>query len=115
MDREVYRVGQELDPGDRIPGQVVGGSEALRVLHVTGIYPPAGMGGPPKQFHRLGRELRTIGVDVRVVTTNNDGPRTSAVTTDRWRERDGVPVYYARRLAGTDHSSWGDWRALAGG
>ena len=84
----------------------------MRVLHVIGVYPPAAMSGPPEQVHRLARGLRASDVDVRVVTTNANGRDTIDVPTGRWIEFEGVPVYYGRRLPGTDHLSWGAWRAI---
>jgi glycosyltransferase involved in cell wall biosynthesis len=70
------------------------------------------MSGPPEQVHRLAKELRAIDVDVRVVTTNADGPDTTDVVTDRWTEFEGVPVHYGRRLPGTSHLSWRAWRVI---
>jgi glycosyltransferase involved in cell wall biosynthesis len=86
----------------------------VRVLHVTGVYPPADFyTGPLRQLHRLAGEQQVAGIDVRVVTTNANGPQTLAVPAGRWTEFEGIPVFYGRRLPGTDQLSWGAWRALA--
>jgi glycosyltransferase involved in cell wall biosynthesis len=85
----------------------------VRVLHVTGSYPPTSFNtGPPQQVHRLARELRALGVDVRVATTNADGPATLDVPANRWTEHEGVPVFYGRRWPGTQDLSWTLWRAV---
>jgi glycosyltransferase involved in cell wall biosynthesis len=62
--------------------------------------------------HRLARELRLADIDVRVVTTNANGPLTTDVPTARWVELEGVPVYYGRRIPRTGHLSWSAWRTL---
>lgn len=85
----------------------------MRVVHVTGSYPPTIFNtGPPQQIHALAMALRPHGVDVRVVTTNANGPGTLEVPAGRWVERDGVPVFYGRRLPGTADVSIQAWRAL---
>lgn len=85
----------------------------MKVLHITGSYPPTTHAtGPPQQIHRLAQEMRARGVDVRVIATNADGPRTLDVPADRWIEFEGVPVFYGRRIPGTADLSWGAWRAL---
>jgi glycosyltransferase involved in cell wall biosynthesis len=86
----------------------------VRILHLIGAYPPADFStGPPQQLHRLARELRAGGVDVRVITTNANGPDTLDVATGRWIEHEGVPVYYGRRIPRTADLSWDAWRAIA--
>ena len=86
----------------------------MRILHVTTCYPPTTFyTGPPQQLHRLAVDLRVCGVDVRVVTTNADGPRVVDVPAGRWVEREGVPVYYGRRLPGTVDLSVQAWREIA--
>jgi glycosyltransferase involved in cell wall biosynthesis len=85
----------------------------VRVLHLILGYPPADQyTGPPPQVHRLARELRSLKVDVRVVTTNGNGPTTLDVPAGRWTERDGVPVYYGRRIPRTVDLSWDSWREI---
>jgi glycosyltransferase involved in cell wall biosynthesis len=85
----------------------------VRVLYVIGAYPPASFyTGPPQQLHRLACELRAAAIDVRVVTSNANGPSTIDVPTARWIEFEGVPVYYGRRLPGTSDMSWDGWRTI---
>lgn len=85
----------------------------MRVLYVIGVYPPASFyTGPPQQLHRLAKELRVADFDVRVVTTNGNGPSTLAVPAGRWIAFEGVPTYYGRRFPGTSHVSWGAWRTI---
>lgn len=80
---------------------------------MVGAYPPARYyTGPPQQIHHLARALRANGVDVRVVTTNADGPDTIDVPTGRWTDHEGVPVYYGRRLPGSTALSWNAWREI---
>src|SRR4029453_10526289 len=70
----------------------------MRVLQVTGAYPPAtSYTGPPGALHRLCRELLSQDVRVRVVTTDADGPRRAPVATGGWTEHEEVPVFYGRR------------------
>jgi len=86
----------------------------VRVLHLIGAYPPADFPtGPPQQLHRLARELRAGGVDIRVITTNGNASDTLDVVAGRWVEHEGVPVYYGRRVPRTADLSWGAWRAIA--
>ncbi len=85
----------------------------MRVLHLIPAYPPAEFPtGPPQQLHRLIRNLRAGGVDVRVITTNGNGPKTLDVPAGRWIEHDGVPVYYGRRIPNTADLSWDAWRTI---
>ncbi|HZN54603.1 MAG TPA: glycosyltransferase [Candidatus Polarisedimenticolaceae bacterium] len=85
----------------------------MRILHVVQCYPPTTFAtGPPQQVHALSRALREDGVDVRVVTTDYDGPRRLDVPTGRWTEHEGVPVFYGRRFAGTEDLSWQAWRSM---
>jgi glycosyltransferase involved in cell wall biosynthesis len=80
---------------------------------VSEVYPPTDLFiGPPQQLHRLARELLAADVDVRVVTTNSNGPVTIDVPTGRWIEFEGVPVFYGRRLPGTGQLSWSAWRTV---
>lgn len=85
----------------------------MRILHLISAYPPADFyTGPPQQLHRLLRELRAGGIDVRVVTTNSNGPHALHVPAGRWIEHEGVPVYYGRRVPRTADVSWDVWRAI---
>ena len=87
----------------------------MRVVHVTGSYPPTTFNtGPPQQIHALAQALRAMDVDARVVTTDANGPGTLDVPTGRWVERDGVPVFYGRRIPGSADLSLQTWRALRG-
>lgn len=85
----------------------------MKVLHVIEVYPPADFyTGPPHQVHRLARELPATHVDVRVVTTNANGPDAIDLPAARWIEFEGVPVYYGRRLPGMGLLSWDAWRMI---
>jgi glycosyltransferase involved in cell wall biosynthesis len=85
----------------------------VRVLHLIPAYPPADFPtGPPQQLHRVAREMRAGGVDIRVVTTNGNGLGTLDLRSGRWIEHDGVPVFYGRRVPGTSDVSWDTWRAI---
>jgi glycosyltransferase involved in cell wall biosynthesis len=85
----------------------------VRVLHLIPAYPPADFPtGPPQQLHRVAREMRAGGVDIRVVTTNGNGLGTLDLRSGRWIEHDGVPVFYGRRVPGTADVSWDTWRAI---
>jgi glycosyltransferase involved in cell wall biosynthesis len=85
----------------------------VRVLHLVQFYPPAEFAtGPPQQVHRLSRELRAGGVDVRVITTNANGPSVVALPAGRWVEHEGVPVNYGRRIPRTADLSWDAWRTI---
>jgi glycosyltransferase involved in cell wall biosynthesis len=68
------------------------------VLHVIPSYPPTTTyTGPPASLHRLCRELQTLGVDVRVATTNDNGRAPLNVPVDTWITHDDVPVFYGHR------------------
>jgi glycosyltransferase involved in cell wall biosynthesis len=70
----------------------------VRVLQVIPSYPPAtAFTGPPASLHRMCKELRSLDVDARVATTNDDGPRRLTVEANRWTEFEGVPVFYGDR------------------
>jgi len=85
----------------------------VRILHLIYAYSPADfVTGPPHQVHRLTRELRAAGSDVRVITTNGNGPQVLDVPAGRWIEHEGVPVYYGRRIPRTGNFSWDAWRAV---
>jgi glycosyltransferase involved in cell wall biosynthesis len=85
----------------------------VRILHLISAYPPADfVTGPPQQVHRLVRELRAGGEDVRVVTTNGNGSHVLHVAAGRWTEHEGVPVFYGHRLVRAGDLSWDAWRAV---
>jgi glycosyltransferase involved in cell wall biosynthesis len=56
--------------------------------------------------------LRASDLDLRIITTNADGPSTIDGPTGRWIEFEGVPVYRGRRIPGSSHLSWEAWRAV---
>ena len=67
----------------------------MRIVHVTPSYWPAvRYGGPIRSVHGLCAGLAELGHDVRVLTTNVDGPGVSDVPLDRPVDRDGVAVRY---------------------
>jgi glycosyltransferase involved in cell wall biosynthesis len=71
----------------------------VRILQVIPSFPPtSAYTGPPASVHRLCQELMTLGVDVRVATTDDDGNARLRVTRDRWVKHDGVDVFYAARV-----------------
>lgn len=73
-------------------------SSRLRVLHVVPSFAPAyRYGGPIVSVLELCKALLTQGVDVRVATTDADGPRALDVPSRQWTTFDGVPVRYYRR------------------
>ena len=75
----------------------------MRVLHVVpSFWPAVRYGGPIYSVLRLCTELRRQGVDVRVATTDADGPSDLGVATERWTEVEGVPVRYFQRRPRTD-------------
>lgn len=69
----------------------------MRILKVTGGYPPAsGEGGTATAAHALCKALRAVGADVSVLTTNSDGSRRLDIPRG-WTSLEGVPVRYCRR------------------
>lgn len=68
----------------------------MRIALATNSLLPADKeGGPAHSSFYLARALRAAGAEVRVVTTDRNGPERLSVALDRWTERDGVPVFYA--------------------
>lgn len=61
---------------------------------VPAYWPATRYGGPVRSVHGLCAGLAGLGHDVRVLTTNIDGPGTSDVPLDRPVELDGVRVSY---------------------
>jgi glycosyltransferase involved in cell wall biosynthesis len=85
----------------------------VRVLFVTPAFAPAWRyGGPIRSLDGLVRALRKAGVDVRVLTTDADGPETLNVPAG-WTEWQGTPVRYERRWFAPDLAPAFAWRALA--
>jgi glycosyltransferase involved in cell wall biosynthesis len=74
----------------------------MKVAHVTPSYYPAFVyGGPPESAHQLSRHLARAGCDVRVLTTDANGPKLT-VDVDTTREITSEPGltlrYCPRRL-----------------
>jgi glycosyltransferase involved in cell wall biosynthesis len=73
----------------------------LRILYCSNAFPPADReGGPPFSSFHLATALVDAGAEVRVVTTDRNGSHRLDVPTDRWREFQGLPVWYARTWRG---------------
>lgn len=67
----------------------------MRLLHVVPTYLPAWRhGGPIASVHGLARALVARGHEVRVLTTNRNGPETMPVPVDEPMDLDGVEVRY---------------------
>lgn len=72
----------------------------MKVAHITPWYHPAYLfGGPPESAHQLSRYLARAGCEVRVLTTDANGP---SLSVDAETERDlpiepGLHVRYCRR------------------
>lgn len=71
----------------------------MKVLHVTpGFYPAHFYGGPIQSTYDLCRHLAQKGCDVRVLTTNTNGPQLLDVPTDREVQSPaGFRIRYTRR------------------
>jgi glycosyltransferase involved in cell wall biosynthesis len=68
----------------------------MRIAIATNSLLPADKeGGPAHSSFYLAKALRAAGSDVRVVTTDRNGPERLTIPLNRWTERDGVPVFYA--------------------
>lgn len=65
----------------------------MRVLHVIANLAPR-YGGPPKACFEMARAVATRGHEVRIFTTNQDGPDELDVPLDRPVIRDGVEIHY---------------------
>lgn len=67
----------------------------MHLLHIIPFYYPAiRYGGPINSVHGLAKGLVALGHEVRVLTTNIDGPGVSDVPVDRPVQLDGVEVRY---------------------
>jgi glycosyltransferase involved in cell wall biosynthesis len=67
----------------------------LNILHVVPFYLPATRyGGPIRSVHGLARAQAASGHDVKVFTTNVDGPGISPVAVGEPLKLDGVEVWY---------------------
>lgn len=87
----------------------------MRILHVIANLAPR-YGGPAKACVEMARAVARLGHDVKIYTTNQDGPGELAVPLGRPLIQDGVEIRYypiqPPRFWGT---SWPMARALAGG
>lgn len=79
----------------------------MRLLHVVPSYYPAHVyGGPIVSLHRLACAQVQQGLDVRVLTSNANGPgRRLPGLAGRWVTEHGVPTRYCAVLAGNDTSA----------
>jgi glycosyltransferase involved in cell wall biosynthesis len=75
--------------------------------------PAEQQGGPPFSTANLCRGLAEVGADVRVITTDRNGPGRLEVATDRWTPYDGIRVWYARSLPGPYYFAPSASRAVA--
>ena len=76
----------------------------MRVLHVSPSFYPAGhYGGPTQSSYGLCNAIAKMpGVDLRVLTTDSDGPRRIDVKSLPVKLPAGYEVYYCRRRFGAD-------------
>lgn len=71
----------------------------LRIAHVTGSFSPATYhGGPIASLHGLCRALSSTGTEVRVLTTNANGPARIEVPLDEEVPLDGMVVRYVHTI-----------------
>ncbi|MGB2717917.1 MAG: glycosyltransferase [Vicinamibacterales bacterium] len=73
----------------------------MRILVCSpGFMPAQSAGGPPFSTFFLCRGLQRVGAEVRVVTTDWNGPTRLDVPTNRWTNYEEIPVWYARNRGG---------------
>lgn len=79
----------------------------MKILHVTPTFYPAHFyGGPIQSVYALCRHLSRLGSEVRVLTTNANGPKELDIQTEEETQMDdGVSVRYCRRTCRPDLSS----------
>ncbi len=84
----------------------------MRVLHVSPSFYPAGhYGGPTQSSYGLCNALAKMpGVELRVLTTDSDGPCRIDVKAFPAKFREGYDVYYCRRWFGADTAPRMFWR-----
>jgi glycosyltransferase involved in cell wall biosynthesis len=84
----------------------------LRVLHVSPSFYPAGhYGGPTQSSYGLCNAVAKIpGIELRVLTTDSDGPRRIDVKSFPAKLPEGYDVYYCRRWFGADIAPRMFWR-----
>lgn len=85
--------------------------EDLKVLHLTpSFFPASYYGGPIRSSLALCTELARLGCDVRVLTTNANGPRIVAAATGEEVTLNGFRVMYCARLMEPDLAPSLLWR-----
>ncbi|HVS82079.1 MAG TPA: glycosyltransferase [Pyrinomonadaceae bacterium] len=84
----------------------------MRVLHVSPSFYPAGhYGGPTQSSYGLCNAVAKMpGVELRVLTTDSDGPRRIDVNSSPVKLPKGYDVYYCRRWFGADIAPRMFWR-----
>ena len=84
----------------------------MRILHVSPSFFPAGhYGGPTQSSYGLCNALAKVpGVELRVLTTDSDGPRRIGVKAFPAKLPEGYDVYYCRRWFGADIAPRMFWR-----
>ncbi|MCS6915684.1 MAG: glycosyltransferase [Myxococcales bacterium] len=87
----------------------------MRLLHVSPSFYPAHLyGGPVVSLHRLAVTQVQAGHQVRVLTSDANGPgRRLPGVGGRWVQEHGVPTYYARALVRQDYSAEIAWKLPA--
>lgn len=73
----------------------------MKVLFVSaGFLPAESHGGVPFSTYNLASSIAKLGCDVRVITTDRNGPYRLDVPRDRWHGFGDIPVWYASTLPG---------------
>jgi glycosyltransferase involved in cell wall biosynthesis len=73
----------------------------MRIAIATNVLLPADReGGTAHSNFYLAKALRAAGAEVRVVTTDRNGPGRLDVTRDAWTETEGISIFYASTAAG---------------
>src|SRR5262245_28956250 len=84
----------------RCRGPVPAGASMRILLCSDGFLPARSFGGIAYSSFHLSKALLKAGAAVKVVTTDRNGSDRLQIATDCWNEYDGLPVWYARTLAG---------------
>ena len=75
----------------------------MRVLHISPSFAPAyRYGGPIQSLLGLTKGLMQQGAEVRVLTTDCDGPQRLPISTNAWTTFEGVPVRYTHSWTDRD-------------
>lgn len=84
----------------------------MKVLHVSPSFYPAGhYGGPTQSSYGLCNAIAKVpDIELRVLTTDSDGPRRIDVRSFPMRLSEGYDVYYCRRWFGADIAPRMFWR-----